>query len=190
MYGASTLIQWLDDPETSKRFFPAVNDGDFGFRLHQADNAVNKVLCASRRNRAARDAVDLVSIVRRYAPLGPLIWAACAKDDDLNPLRMAESIRKNAFGYADVEIRTVRMDDGESITREELREVLVPALQAATAYCEEVAPEKYTGYLFVNQNEVPVAASAEDIATQLARAIPIKDFRALPIFPTQTETGV
>ena len=58
-----------------RRFFPAQNDPEFGFRLHEADLAVNKVLCAARRNSAARDAVDLVNIVDRYAPLGPLVWA-------------------------------------------------------------------------------------------------------------------
>lgn len=72
-YGFETKVQWLDEPETCRRFFPALEDDDFGFRLHQADVAVNKVLCASRRRSAPRDAVDLISIVRRYSPLGPLI---------------------------------------------------------------------------------------------------------------------
>ena len=48
-YGFETKVQWLDDPETSRRFFPVVDEGEFDFRLHQADVAVNKLLCASRR---------------------------------------------------------------------------------------------------------------------------------------------
>lgn len=48
-YGFETKIQWMDDAETSRRFFPAARDDELGFSLHRADLAVNKVLCASRR---------------------------------------------------------------------------------------------------------------------------------------------
>ena len=70
--GFETRVEWSDDFGTCRRFFPAVVDDELGFRLHQADLAVNKVLCASLRREAARDAVDIANIVRRYAPLGPL----------------------------------------------------------------------------------------------------------------------
>lgn len=73
-YGAETRVQWIDDSESSRRFFPAVDDEEFGFRLHQADAAVNKALCAARRERAPRDAVDLVSIVRRWTMPGACSW--------------------------------------------------------------------------------------------------------------------
>lgn len=99
-YGFETKIQWMDEPETSKRFFPAVLDEEFGYRLHQADAAVNTVLCASRRNSAARDAVDLVNIVRNYAPLGPMVWALAAKDVAATPPQMVRDIRRNVFGYS------------------------------------------------------------------------------------------
>jgi len=84
-YGFETRVQWLDDPETSRRFFPAIEDDDLGFRMHQADVAVNKVLCASRREQV-RDAVDLLTIARRYCALGALAWAAAAQRPDGNPL--------------------------------------------------------------------------------------------------------
>ena len=60
-----TLVQWFDDEETCRRFFPAEDDPEFGFRLHETDLAVNKILCAASRKTAARDAVDLVNIVER-----------------------------------------------------------------------------------------------------------------------------
>ena len=110
--GEETLVQWFDDEETCRRFFPAQDDPQFGFRLHEADLAVNKVLCAARRTSAARDAVDLVNIVERYAPLGPLVWAVSGKAPDMAPPSTLRAIRANAFGYAEEEVDTVRMEDG------------------------------------------------------------------------------
>ena len=83
--GEETRVQWFDDADTCWRFFPAQDDPEFGYRLHDADLAVNKVLCSARRNSAARDAIDLVSIVEFYAPLGPLVWAVSGKASDMAP---------------------------------------------------------------------------------------------------------
>ncbi len=178
-YDFETKLQWLEDPETCKRFFPAIDDDELGFRLHQADIAVNKVLCVSRRHEA-RDAVDLVTIVRRYAALGPLVWAVTGKDPDRGPPQVLSSIRAVAFGFSDAEIRTVRMEDGSTVTRAELREVLTPALDDANEYCEEVAPIDYNGCLFVDANEKPVEDRDEDITNGTASAIPLKDFTIVP----------
>lgn len=62
-YGFETRIQWMG--KTQRRFFPLVRDARFGLRLHDADLAVNKVLCAATR-RQPRDIVDLVEIARSY----------------------------------------------------------------------------------------------------------------------------
>lgn len=179
-YGFETKVQWLDDPETSRRFFPAATDEEFGFRLHQADAAVNKALCASRRDRAPRDAVDLVMIVRNYAPLGPLIWALSGKDSELAPPKAIREMRRIAFGYADEEIRAVRMMDGGSLTRAQLRDVLGPALEAAATYCDEIAPMELAGHLFVDRNEMPIEATVRDITNRSATAIGVRDFRSVP----------
>ncbi|MGQ0581474.1 MAG: hypothetical protein ACT4O6_06030 [Reyranella sp.] len=179
-YGEETRIQWIDEPETSKRFFPAANDEELGYRLHQADAAVNKALCAARRERAPRDAVDLVSIVRRYAPLGPLVWALVGKDSNLTPPKAISSIRRIAFGYADEEIRAVRMEEGGTVTREELRRILEPALEAAAAYCDDRAPVDHVGCLFVDAGNRPVEATAITLADGSNRAIKINDFGSVP----------
>lgn len=178
-FGFETKIQWMDEPETSRRFFPAILDAEFGYRLHQADAAVNKVLCASRRNSAARDAVDLVAIVENYAPLGPMIWALAAKDVDIAPPQIIRDIRKNVFGYADDEIRTVRLEN-EATSRAHVRSVLEPALDQAAAYCDERAPEDYLGQLFVDQTEIPIEADLEILERGEAVALEIKDFGVLP----------
>lgn len=180
-HGFETKVQWLDEPETSKRFFPALEDDAFGFRLHQADVAVNKVLCASRRRTAPRDAVDLVNITRRYSPLGPLVWAAVGKAPDMAPPEVIRNIRNVVFGYSDEEIQAVRLEDGNTITRIELREILEFALAAAREYCDEMAPIDYVGCLFVDAAEIPIEADDEAIARNSAKAIPVKDFSIAPI---------
>lgn len=179
-YGEETRVQWIDDSESSRRFFPARDDEEFGFRLHQADAAVNKALCAARRERAPRDAVDLVSIVCRYAPLGPLVWALAGKDPNLTPPKAISSIRRIAFGYADEEIRAVRMEEGGTVTRKELRGVLDPALEAAAAYCDDAAPADHLGCLFVDADDKPVEATEITIANRSHRVITINDFGSVP----------
>jgi hypothetical protein len=179
-FGHETKVQWLEDRETSKRFFAAVADDELGFRLHQADAAVNKVLCAARRAGAPRDAVDLVNVVRRYAPLGPLIWALSGKDAALNPTRVIRDIRRIAFGYGEEEIRAVRMEGDGTLAQAELRAVLEPALDQAAQYCEDTAPLDYAGHLLVNQSEIPILATAEDVDGGRAAAIEVKDFTVLP----------
>ena len=182
-YGFETRIQWMDESETSRRFFPTVDDEELGFRLHQADAAVNKVLCAARRKTAARDAVDLVTIVQEYAPIGPLVWAAAGKDDALTPPQTLQSIRNNVFGYADEEIRAVRIE-GKDVTRDIVRAVLEPALQRASDYCLDDAPQDRLGQLFVDAGEMPVEANDDALANGTAIAIEIKNFGVTPILVT------
>jgi hypothetical protein len=176
LYGFETRIQWLDDEETSRRFFPAIADEELGFRLHQADLAVNKVLCASRRRTAARDAVDVAAIVERYAPLGPLVWAACAKEPNVNPSQMVTRIRDISFGYSEEEISTVRMEDGHPADRAAMRHTLDAALDQARTYCEETAPIDLAGHLFVDGADIPINANEQDIENGRARALEIRLF--------------
>lgn len=178
-FGLETQVQWQSDSETCRRFFPAVADEEFGFRLHQADNAVNKVLCASSREEP-RDAVDLLNIVQRYAMLGPLVWAAAAKNDTVSPLQIVSDIRARAFGFSEEEVRTVRMEDGSEASRTEVRSVLEPALAAAINFCEDLAPIEFAGHLFVDVNEAPIEASGREIADGTASPMPLKSFSPLP----------
>ena len=148
---------------------------------------MNKVLCAARRYEAARDAVDLVFIVRNYAPLGSLVWAATGKATainnaisstalDENPTQLIRNIRENVFGYADEQIRAVRLADERPLTRDDVRQVLEPALDDAEGYCDDTAPLDFLGHLFVDNNEQPVAADTHAIEQDVARAIPIQNF--------------
>ena len=176
-----TRVQWFDDEETRQRFFPAQDDPEFGFRLHDADLAVNKVLCAARRKSAARDAVDLVNIVERYAPLGPLVWAASGKAPDMAPPSTMRAIRANAFGYAEEEVNTVRMEDGSRMEWRRLRQVLDQALEVASDYCARTAPVEHPGRLFVDAGERPVEADDATIANGTAIVMTIRVFSGIPV---------
>ncbi len=178
--GEETRIQWFYDEETCRRFFPALDDPDFGFRMHDADVAVNKTLCTARRNSAPRDAVDLVNIVERYVPIGPLTWAVSGKDPDMAPPAVLRGIRANVFGYAREEVEAVRMSDGAWMDWRRLRDVLDSALDAASEYCEFTAPSEYPGCLFVDADQRPVEADDAAVETGKAVAMRIRDFAGIP----------
>lgn len=76
------MIDWTQD--TAWRFFPAVADREFGWRLHDLDLAVNKVLAMAGR-REPRDFHDVVALIRGGVPLSTLAWVGCAKDPGLTP---------------------------------------------------------------------------------------------------------
>ena len=179
--GEETRIQWFDDVETSRRFFPAQDDPRFGFRLHDADLAVNKVLCAARRNSAARDAVDLVNIVQRYAPLGPIVWAVSGKAPEMAPPFTLRAIRANAFGYAAEEIGTVRMEDGSRMEWQHLRQILDHALEVASDYCARTAPAEHPGRLFVDARARPIEADEVAVGDGTAIAMTIRGFSSIPV---------
>lgn len=185
--GEETRLQWFHDEETCRRFFPALEDPEFGFRLHDADAAVNKVLCAARRKSAARDAVDLVTIVERYAPLGPLVWAAGGKAPDLAPPATLRAIRATVFGYSREEIETVRMAGGPATGWRRLREVLDRALDAASEYCENTAPLAHPGCLFIDAGERPVEANDSAIGTGKALVAGIRDYSGIPVIGGKQE---
>ena len=79
---ASTRLEWVVDSDY--RFFPTMRDETFGYVLHPADLAMNKVMTAAGR-REVRDLVDLVMIHATILPLGAVIWAAVEKSPGFTP---------------------------------------------------------------------------------------------------------
>lgn len=86
-------LDWAVD--SAFRFFPVEKDDDLGFRLHQADAAMNKALALAGR-REARDFVDLLYLHQTYLSLGAICWAACAKDPGFTPDFLLQEIGRNA----------------------------------------------------------------------------------------------
>lgn len=70
-------LEWAQD--SAFRFFPVIEDPCCGYRLHDADAAINKLLALAGRTEI-RDYVDVLHLHATYLPLGALAWAACGKD--------------------------------------------------------------------------------------------------------------
>jgi hypothetical protein len=100
-----TKLQWL--VAGSWTFFKPVPDPEYGWRLHMADLAVNKVLAAGGR-REARDYVDLMMIHENIMPLWHAIWAAPGKDPSWSPGSLAEKIAKtNGFRQEEIDAEII-----------------------------------------------------------------------------------
>ena len=88
-----TKLEWIADSDF--RFFPAMKDEEFGYVLHMADLAVNKVMAAAGR-REARDIVDLVTLHEQFLPLGASVWAAVETAPGFTPEGLIAEIRRNS----------------------------------------------------------------------------------------------
>jgi len=175
-----TRIEWAHSPNTQARFFPAQADEDLGFRIHDLDNAVNKVLAASRRRNAPRDIVDLVSILDHIGPLGPLVWAATGlPGEDRSATEIIRDIRAIANTYTREQYQTIRMDGENTVDRTALIQKIERALNHAADYCEDEAPIGHPGCLFLDRDGNLLAASERDLdKTSIVR---VQDFQATPL---------
>ncbi|MCJ2070188.1 hypothetical protein MKK75_15510 [Methylobacterium sp. J-030] len=107
--GESVLLDWTHD--TAVRFFPAIQDADFGWRLHDIDVALNKLLALAGR-RAPRDYYDVVRFHERGFPRVTLAWAVLGKDAGMTPeLVLDEAVRNS--GYSLAELRAGIVLEGE-----------------------------------------------------------------------------
>lgn len=160
--GESTRLEWVRDSDF--RFFPAIKDALFGYRLHIADLATNKALASAGR-REPRDVLDLLFIHERHLPLAAVIWAAVAKDPGFSPESLIAEIRRNARyradDYADL-ILTEPVDAG-AVSRQ-----VRAALDEAEAFARAM-PAGKEGLLFL-KNGKPVQPDPENIAACVEHA--------------------
>jgi hypothetical protein len=97
----TTKIQWVQ--YSGYNFYQPVPDPEFGWRLHFADLAVNKVLAAASR-RQPRDLIDLYLVHTFIMPLWHAVWAAPGKDVEMTPEKVVERVRYHSQ-YAPGEIQ-------------------------------------------------------------------------------------
>ncbi len=158
---AETRLEWVADSDF--RFFPTMRDGLFGYILHPADLAMNKVMAAAGR-REVRDIVDVVTIQdHTILPLGAVIWAAFEKSPGFTPEGLIAEIRRNSH-YPLAEWRQLEATeplDPESITRR-----LGAALDEAESFVVRMPTEKL-GLLFLKDGQVvqPDPARLQDYQT-------------------------
>jgi hypothetical protein len=86
----STQIDWSHD--SAWRFLPLVACPELGWRLHDIDLAVNKVLALVGRDEL-RDLLDVLYIDQNILGLGALCWAAGGKDPGLTPLYILDGLK-------------------------------------------------------------------------------------------------
>ena len=86
-------LDWVTD--TSFRFFPAQKDEDFGYCLHWADLAVNKLLALVGRSEI-RDYLDILELDRTKLSLGAMAWAACGKDQGYTPGLVLDQMNRHS----------------------------------------------------------------------------------------------
>jgi len=91
--GQSTEIDWSCD--SVHRFFPAIRDSRFGWRLTEIDLATNKILALAGR-REPRDYVDIVELHSRGVTIATLAIAAPAKDPGFTPELILDEITRNS----------------------------------------------------------------------------------------------
>ena len=140
-----TRIQWVQAGEWN--FFAPVPDPEYGWRLHYADLATNKVLAAAGR-KEVRDFVDLSLIQDSIMPLWHALWAAPGKDEEWSPGSLVERIRAHAgFRQTDVE-RILSLDD---INIGDILRQVRAALDVAVSVFPVLPPET-VGKLFIDVN--------------------------------------
>ena len=146
----SFVLEWVVDSDF--RFFPAVPDEQFGFRLHPVDIATNKLLAAAGR-REPRDAVDLVRLHRTLLPIGYLAWAATAKDPGLTPYFILNELMRTAR-YRQEELEPLTLT--EAVDAAELRRAIRTAVEEGRALIDRLPPDD-VGCIYLDAEGNPAA---------------------------------
>jgi hypothetical protein len=102
-----TSLDWSCD--TIQRFFPAIPDADFGWRLSKTDLAVNKMLALAGR-REARDYMDIITLHQSGWTIATLANAAPGKDAGFTPQLILDEITRNSR-FSVEELKSVRSID-------------------------------------------------------------------------------
>jgi hypothetical protein len=148
--GADHLrLDWTTD--SVFRFFPALPDEEFGYCLHPADLATNKVLALAGRSEI-RDFLDTLLIDRTYLSLGAVIWAACGKDPGFTPALVLDQTNRHSR-YQESDLK------GENLARpvdlRELKQQWLDARARAELLFEQL-PAEELGCLYLDPENKPV----------------------------------
>ena len=151
----SVRIDWTTDP--AFRFFPALEDEEFGYSLHPADLAVNKVLALVGRAEV-RDFLDILQLDRKYLSLGTMIWAACGKDEGYTPSMIIDHTNRHS-SYREADLSSANLV--HSVDLKSLKRQWIAARENALTLFSEL-PRNEIGCLYLNQNNEPVTPNVRD----------------------------
>lgn len=147
--GHGVKIEWVFD--SAFRFFPVVPDQLLGYRLHDADLAVNKALAGAGRL-VIRDYIDLIHLHRSYLHLGALAWAATGKDPGLSPLLILNELNRHTR-YQIEDLAEVRLR--ETVSLQALKIEWLEMLRSARDLVTRL-PAGEVGCLYLNERGEPV----------------------------------
>lgn len=145
----SLKIEWAQD--SAFRFYPVHEDARLGYRLHDADAAVNKVLALAGRSEI-RDFVDVLHLDDTYVSLGALAWAACGKDPGFTPEFLLEhAARHVAYTQRDLDRLSLRKPLDLGI----LKQRWLAALAQARTLVSALPPDE-VGCLYLDSDHRPI----------------------------------
>jgi hypothetical protein len=153
----SVVIQWAED--SAFRFFPAVKDEVFGYRLHDLDLAVNKVLAMAGR-REPRDYYDVVRLHQSGVPLAALAWAAPAKDPGFTPELIIDEINRNS-NYRESQLQA-DINASDLPRARVLKETLLSASREARDLFPRL-PLEQVGHLYLDRGQHAVLPDPQGV---------------------------
>jgi hypothetical protein len=143
-------IEWAHD--SAFRFFPVQPDRRFGYRLHDADAAVNKMLALAGRSEI-RDFVDVLHLHGTYLTLGAMAWAACGKDPGFTPEFLLDHASRHT-AYVQSDLDQLRLRRPLDLTR--LKTQWLSAVAEARQLVARLPPGD-VGCLYLDPHQNPVS---------------------------------
>ena len=166
----ATKVEWNEADRD--RFFPVVEDEIFGWILHRADLAVQKLIAAASR-RKPRDAVDVLIIDLLYAPTALFAIAAPAKLGSVSPTRILDRVLEIANGHPMADYAALDLDHAAlPFPIGDVKFVLADRLDAARRTIVDSCPTAVPGTLYVDpQSGEAVLPTIERIAALVPRGL-------------------
>ncbi len=162
----ATKVEWNEADRD--RFFPVVEDDTFGWILHRADLAVQKLIAAASR-RKPRDAVDVLLIDLLHAPVALFAIAAPAKLGTVSPTRILDRVLEIANGHPTADYEALDLDHAAMpFPIGDLKLVLADRLDVARRLIVESCPSAVPGRLYVDERTGDVALPTLDRIAALA----------------------
>jgi hypothetical protein len=140
-------------------FFPVIADGILGFRLHDADAAINKVLAVAF-DQKVQGFIDLLSLDCAYISLGVAIWAAVGRHAAYTPDMLLDRLRRNS------RINAATLDGASLAANQSPVALKAEWLEGFSAAQKLMAtiPYKTIGCLYLDQNGQPARGKTFDPA--------------------------
>lgn len=147
-------LEWAQD--SAFRFFPVQEDQVCGYRLHEVDAAVNKMLVLAGRQEI-RDFVDVLHLHDNLLSIGAMAWAACGKDPGYTPDFLLEHASRHvAYTQADLDRLSLR----EPLDLRQLKQKWITAFEHGRKLISSL-PAEELGCLYLDSSQIPVTPDPE-----------------------------